>query len=106
MFCSSKSLYEIEKMQEGATKSGKATMEIKRLRCLALELIKTESKLNSYYMKEIFSTTTNLTHRPLDINFNQNNNIKYRNNSLRSLGTHIYAVKSKRKQSMKYVRII
>ena len=88
-------------MQEGATKSGKATMEIKLLRCLALELFKTESKLNPYYMKEIFSTTTNLTHRPLDINFNQNNNIKYRNNSLRSLGTHIYAVKSKRKQSMK-----
>ena len=41
-------------------------------------------------MKEIFSKTTNLTHRPLDINFNQNNTTKYRNNNLRSLGLHIW----------------
>ena len=56
-FCSSKSLYEIEKIQERSLrllhndfasdyaellrKSGKTTMEIKRLRCLALEIFKT-----------------------------------------------------------------
>ena len=41
-------------------------------------------------MKEIFSKTTNLTHRPLDIIFNQNNTIKYGSNSLQSLGPHIW----------------
>ena len=49
-------------------KSGKATMEIKRLRCLALEIFKTVNNLNPYYMKENFFKATNLTHKPLDIN--------------------------------------
>ena len=35
-------------------KSGKAKMEIKRLRCLALEIFKILSNQNPYYMKEIF----------------------------------------------------
>ena len=65
-------------------------MEIKRLRCLALEIFKTVNNLNPYYMNEIFSKTTNLTHRPIDINFNQNNTTKYGSNSLRSLGLHIW----------------
>ena len=52
---------------------------------LALEIFKTENNLNPYYMREIFSKTTNLTHRPLDIN-----TTKYRDNSLRSLGPHIW----------------
>ena len=56
-------------------------MEIKCL-CLTLEIFKTVNNLLSYYMKEIFSKTTNLTHRSLDINFNQNNTTKYGNNSL------------------------
>ena len=107
LFGSYKSLYKIEKIQERALrllhndfasdyaellkKSGKATMEIKRLRCLALEIFKTVNNLNPYYMKEIFSKTTNLTHRPLDINFNQNNITKYGSNSLQSsLGLHTW----------------
>ena len=65
-------------------------MEIKRLRCLALEIFKTVNNLNPYYKKEIFSKTANLTHTPLDINFKQNNTIKYESNSLRSLGPHIW----------------
>ena len=65
-------------------------MEIKRLRCLALETFKTANNLNPYQMKEIFSKTTNLTHRPLDINFNQNNTTKYGSNSLWGLGLHIW----------------
>ena len=78
-FCSSKSLYKIKRIQERALrlvhndfasdyvellkKSGKATTEIKRLRSLALEIFKTMNNLNPYYMKEILSKTTNLTHR-------------------------------------------
>ena len=54
-------------------------MEMKRLRCLALEIFKTVNNLNPYFKKKIFSKTTNLTHKSLDINFNQNNTTKYRN---------------------------
>ena len=64
-------------------------MYIKCLRCLELEILKTVNNLNPYYMKEMFSKTTNLTKRPLYIKFNQNNTTKYENNSLRSLGPHI-----------------
>ena len=65
-------------------------MEIKRLQCLALEIFKTVNNLNPYYMNEIFSKTANLTQRPLDIKFKQNNAIKYGGNSLRSLRPHIW----------------
>ena len=86
-------------------------MEIKRLRCLALEIFKTTNNLNPCNMKEIFSITTNLTHRPLDINFNQNNTRKYGSNSLRSLGgvlkfEILCLAKSKRKRSIINLRII
>ena len=63
-FCSSKSLSKIEKIQERALrllhndfasdyaellkKSSKATMEIKHLRCLTLEVFKTVNNLNPY----------------------------------------------------------
>ena len=71
-------------------KSGKATMEIKRLACLALKIFEIVNNLNRYYMKKIFSKTTNLTQRSLDTNFNQDNTTKYGNNSLRSLGPDIW----------------
>ena len=61
-------------------------MEINSLRSVALQKFKTENNMNPYYMKETFSKTTNLAYRPLDINFNQNNTTKYRNNSLRIQG--------------------
>ena len=69
-FYSSKSLYKIEKTQERVLrllhnyfasdyaellkKSGKATMEIKGLRCLALEIFKTENNLKSLLHEGIF----------------------------------------------------
>ena len=105
-FCSSKSLNKIEKIQERALrllhndfvndysrlleKSGKSTMTIKRLRCLALEIFKTLNDQNPNYMKEIFSRNTNHTHRPLDIKVNYKNTTKFGINSLRSLGPHIW----------------
>ena len=105
-FYSSKSLKKIEKIQERTlrilyndstsdynqllNKSSKASMEVKRLRKLALEIFKTLNNLNPEYMKEIFYKTTNLTHRPFNIKVNQNNTTKYGNKSLRSLGPHIW----------------
>ena len=72
--CSSISLYKIEKIQEEALRflhsdftsdyaqllknSGKATVKIKRLRCLALEIFRTVNNLNLYDMKKFFSKTT------------------------------------------------
>ena len=121
-FCSSKSLYKIEKIQKRALillhndfasdyaellkKSGKATMEIKILRCIALEIFKTVNNLNPYYMKETFSKTANLTHRPLDINLIQNNTTKYGSNRLRSLGPHIWNfLPSEIKNETKYKKL-
>ena len=77
-------------------------MEIKRLWRLALEIFKTVNNLNPYYMKEIFSKTTNLTHRPLDINFNQNTT-NYGSYSLQSLGPHVWnSLPSKMKKETDY----
>ena len=105
-FCSSKSLRKIEKIQERAlrilyndstsdynqllNKSSKASMEVKCLRNLALEIFKTLNHLNPEYMKEIFYKTTNLTHRPFNIKVNQNNTTKYGNKSLRRLVPRIW----------------
>ena len=105
-FCSSKSLNKIEKIQERAlrllqnnftsdysellSKSGKPSMEVKRLRALALEIFKTLNNLNPDYMKETFFKTTNLTHRPFDIKVNQNSSTKHVQKSVKSLGAHIW----------------
>ena len=105
LFCTSKSLKKIEKIQERTlrilyndptsdynqllNKSGKATMEVKRLGKLALEIFKTLNNLNPEYMKEIFYKTTNLTHIPFNIKVNQNNTTKYGNKNLKSLQPHI-----------------
>ena len=54
-------------------------------------------------MKEMFSKTTNLTHRPLIINVNQNNTTKYRNNGPRGLGLHTWiSLPSEIKDEMLY----
>ena len=46
-------------------KSSKTSMEAKRLRNLALEVIKTLNQLHPEYLKQIFDKTTNLTHDTL-----------------------------------------
>ena len=105
-FCSSKSWKKIETIHERAlrilndstsdynqlvNKSSKASMEAKRLKNLAMEILKTLNHLNPEYMKEIFYKNTNLTHRPFNITVNENNTTKYGNKSLRSfLGYHIW----------------
>ena len=70
-------------------KHNKATMAVQRLLNLALEVFKTINLLNPEYMKEIFHKSTLLTHRPLNLQVNQNNTTKYGIKSLRTLGLHI-----------------
>ena len=58
-------------------KSGKVTMEIKRLRVLAIEISKTVNNLNPNYMKDIFTPTLHLKVRPNDILVKHHNSITY-----------------------------
>ena len=105
-FCSAKSVKKIEKIQERAlgilytdfssdfesilNKSGKSTMKVKPLRTLALEVFKTLNNMNPEYIKKIFHKAVFTTHRPLDLEVNENHTTKYGNKSLRCLGPHIW----------------
>ena len=105
-FCSAKSVKKIEKIQEQAlrilynnfssdfesilNKSGKLTIEVKRLRILALEVSKTLNNMNPEYINEIFYKTAFTTDIPLNLEVNENHTTKYGNKSLRCLGPHIW----------------
>ena len=71
-------------------KSGKSTMEVKRLRTLALEVFKTLNNMNPEYTKEIFHETAFTKPRPLNLEVNESHTTKYGNKSLRCLGSHIW----------------
>ena len=105
-FCPAKSARKIEKIQLRAlqilyndfesdyeallSKSGKCTMEIRRLRTLGIEVFKTLQKLNPVFMKEIFSKKKWLTHRPNNLEVNVHKTAKYGDKSLRTLGPKIW----------------
>ena len=65
-------------------------MKIKRLRTLALEVFKTLNSLNPENMKEILHKTILSTHRPFNLEVNENRTTKYGNKNLRCLGPHIW----------------
>ena len=104
-FCSAKSVRKIEQIQTRALrilyndfdsdyktlldKSGECTMEVKRLRTLELEVLKTLNNLNAAFMEEIFHRTVWLTHRPNNIQVNVHKTVKYSNKILKILGLHI-----------------
>ena len=71
-------------------KSGKSTMEVKRLRTLVLEVYETLNNMNPEYMKKIFPKTAFTTHRHLNFEVNKNHTTKYGNKSLRCLGPNIW----------------
>ena len=48
-------------------KSIKASMKIKRIKTLAIEIFKTVNELNFNFMKTIFTSKTNYTVRPFDL---------------------------------------
>ena len=64
-------------------------MEVKRLRIFALVVFKTVNNMNLEYMKQIFHKKTFSTHRPLDLEVNENHTTKNGNRSLRCMGLHI-----------------
>ena len=67
---------------------GSCTMEIKRLRVLALEIFKTMNNINPSYMKDIFSKSNNRTSERLQYNIQSKKykQVKFGRNSLRVLG--------------------
>ena len=88
-FCSSKSSRKNDKIQERAlripvntlqystshynqllNKSSKASLEVKRLRNLALEILKTLNYMNPEYTKKKCYKTTNLIRKPFNIKVN------------------------------------
>ena len=67
-------------------KSGKVTMEIKQLRVLAIEILKTVNNLNPNYMKDICTPKLHRQVRPNDILVKHHNTITFGTKSLKTLG--------------------
>ena len=67
-----------------------STMEIRRLRTLALEIFKTVNNLNPDFMKDIFYYSPYNTHRKYDIFVYSRNTSSFGDKSLRALGPHIW----------------
>ena len=67
-----------------------STMEIKRLRTLALEVFKTINNLNPDFMKDIFYLSPYQTHKKYDIFVRSRNTASFGDKSLRALGPHVW----------------
>ena len=65
-------------------KSGKVTIDIKRLRVLASEIFKTVNNLNPNYMKDMFTPKLHPKVRPNDILVKHHNTITYGSKSLKT----------------------
>ena len=105
-FCSKSSQNKIEKTQYRSLKlitndyhsdykfllneTGNSTVEIKRLRTLALEIFKTLNNLNPNFMKDVFNFSSYSTHRKQAIFVRSRNTSNYGDRSLRALGLHTW----------------
>ena len=69
--------------------SNKPTMEIRRLRTLAVEIFKTLNQINPPYMKNIFISKENSKVRQNDITVERINTSRFGTQSLRFLGPKI-----------------
>ena len=105
-FSSKKSINKIEKIQKRALqffhedyesdydtllkRSDKCTMEVKRLRTMALEIFKSFHNLNPSFMKDLFQKRNNTYKRKNDLIIPPRNSATFGNKSLRCLGPHIW----------------
>ena len=105
-FCSKAATKKIEKIQERCLriiqndyqssyetllqKSKTTTMEIKRLRTLAIEVYKTLNDLNPEFMKELFHNSELLNHRNHNLYVPHRNTVRFGDKSLRCLAPHIW----------------
>ena len=105
-FCSSESMKKLERIQERALrlllndyesdyealllKSNKSTLQIRRIKLLAIEIFKTINDLNPPYMKEIFKLNTRKNSGSKKLVAQSQKSMKYGSYSLRSLGPRIW----------------
>ena len=71
-------------------KSKKCTMEIRRIRTLALETFKSLNKLNPHFMKDLFNKRNTFERRKNNLEIPRRNTVKFGDNSVKSLGPHIW----------------
>ena len=65
--------------------SGTSTMQIKRIKQLAIEIFKTVNSLNPDFMKNIFTSKQNAQARPRDLLTRSNKTVTYGDKSLKIL---------------------
>ena len=70
--------------------SGTSTMQIKRIKQLAIEIFKTVNNLNPDFMKNIFTSKQNARVRPHDLLVRSHNTATYGDKSLKMLGPKIW----------------
>ena len=71
-------------------KTNTTTIEAKRLRTLAIEILKTMNNINSSFMKDIFTPRNDPKVRPMDIFVKHHMSTKYDGRSLIALGPEIW----------------
>ena len=71
-------------------KSDKCSVEVRRLRTMALEIFKSLDDLNPLLMKELFNKRNNVNRRKNDLIIHPRNTVTFGSNSSRSLGRHIW----------------
>ena len=105
-FCSKSSRNKIENIQKRALrfllndyesdyntllqKSDKCTMEIRRIRTLALETFKTINNLNPSFMNNLFNIRKSSNRRENNLEIPRRNTVKFGDNSITCLGPHIW----------------
>ena len=105
-FCSKRALNKIEKIQERCLrlvlndytsnyeellqKSGNTTMEIRRLRTLAIEIFKTLNNINPSFMKDIFYQSPYASHKEHNLFVQRHNTVRFGQKSLKTLGPQIW----------------
>ena len=71
-------------------KSNKSTLQIRRIKLLAIEILKTINDLNPPYMKEIFELNTRRDTGSKRLVVQSQNSMKYGSYTIRSLGPRIW----------------
>ena len=71
-------------------KSSKCTMEVRRLRVLALEVFRSVNKLNPVYMQSLFEKNVNSKRYKDDLKVPIRNSVTFGDKSVRVLGPHIW----------------
>ena len=70
-------------------KSDKCSMEVRRLRTMALEILKGVNDLNPSFMKNLFNKRNNIIRRKRNLIIHKRNSVTFGRNSLRCLRPHI-----------------